>query len=513
MKKVIIILVIIFSLISINEAAVLLESDYGTRPISMGGSYVSVGGDPVSIFWNPAGMPEPNFYGIVTLGYQRKLSDMNMFELFGTYKKYLGGYWGIGFVRWGASEMGWNDYNEESGLIDASEYLVGVAYKRSFFGIISAGATLKYDYNRIVDSSENTIALDIGARSVVEGIGIGFVIKNIGIGATDLPIGMVLGGSYTVYRYLFHTLFVSVELSSVQGIGFIMRGGLEYNYKKLIFVRLGYNALSSTHLGIFSKLRMGVGFKYMGGDLSYAFLPYGKLGYTHEVNITYNIDNLYKKSKADEIKPMVKLMADKNLITGMGDNRMIVFNIEAKDETALKSWLFEIKDKDGKVVFAKKEDNLEGIRYKLKQIEWNGKSMISGGKKYVPDGKYKAIAKVTDYGDNVAYDSIDEILVYTSRYAIILNLNTDILLKGDTVKISLLKPIRYRQKAWRLIIRDEKGNIVFETKGKGRFKRYRWNGKDKEENYVSPGKYKIKLEITFSNNQVRESTEKIIEVK
>ncbi len=511
MKKLLLILFILIS-ISLN-GAVLLETDYGTRPISMGGSYVSVGGDPVSVFWNPAGIPEPAFYGVATIGYQRKLSEMNMFELFGTYKKYLDGYWGFGFVTWGVSGMGWNELNEQSGEIDASEYLMGVAYKRSFFGIISAGATLKYDYNRIIDSAEHTVALDIGARSVVEGVGIGFVIKNIGIGAADLPIGMVLGGSYTVYRYLFHTVFATIELSSVQGIGFNIRGGAEYNFKKLIYVRLGYNALSSTRLGIFAKLRMGVGFKYMGGELSYAFLPYGKLGYTHEVNITYNIDKLYKKSKVDEIKPMIKLMADKNLITGFGENKSIVFNIEAKDESAIKSWAFDIKDKNGKVVYAEKEDNLENVRYKLKQIEWNGKSLISQGKKFVDDGKYKAEARVVDYGGNVAFDEIGEIFVYTSKYAIILNFNSDILLKGDTVKITLLRKLKVRQKAWRLVIRDEKGNIVFETKGKGAFKRYKWNGKDKEGYYVKSGKYKVKLEITFANNQTRESTEKILEVK
>ncbi len=508
-----IISIILYFLIFIGSlhSAVLLETDYGARPISMGGSYVAIGDDPVSLFWNPAGIPEPKFYGIVTIGYQRKLSDMNMFELFGTSKKYLDGYWGIGFVRWGAETEGWDIFNESTGTIDASEYLIGIAHKRNFFGIISVGATLKYDYNRIDDNTENAVALDIGARSVVEGVGIGFVIKNIGLGAENIPIGMVLGGSYTVFRRSFHTVLASLELSSVQGIGFILRGGAEYNYRKIVFFRLGYNALSSTRLGIFSKIRMGAGVKYLGGELSYSFLPYGKLGYTHEVNITYNLDNIYSKKKVDEIKPSIKLISDKNLISGIGANKNIIFNIEAKDETSIRGWEFMIKDSKNKIVYIEKEENLENVRYKLKQIEWAGESIIS--KKTVADGKYIAEARVIDYGNNSSVDTIPEIYVYRSEYAVIIGLNTDMLLKGDILKVTLLKKLRLVQKGWRLIVKDKNGNIINESKGEGIFRKAEWNGKDSAGNYVSSGKYMIQLEITFSNNEKKLSQEKVIEVK
>ncbi len=509
MKSIKIILFLFFTGILINSnkiyGSVLLEANYGARPISLGDCFVAIGDEPVSVFWNPAAMPEPAFYGIITIGYQRKLSDMNQFEFFGTSKKFLNGYWGLGFVYWSAEEQGYNEYNEPSVLLKAKEFLVAVAYKRSFFGIMSAGATIKLDRNTIVDDSETAIALDIGARSTIEGIGIGFLIKNIGIGAESIPMGMVLGGSYPVFRKGFHKILVTAELSSVQGIGFIIKGGAEYSYRDIGFFRIGYNAIPSITLGLFSKFRFGIGGKYYGANLNYAFLPYGRLGYTHEVNISYNLDRLYKKTKKDEIKPTIKLLADKNIITGVGDKKSIIFTIEAKDESAIRSWEFRIKDKKGNTIYIEKEEELENVRFKLKQIEWAGISQITKSK--VEDGKYSAEAKVVDYGGNLAIDTIDEIIVSRSRYAAIIGLSSDVLFKGDRVRIYLVKKPAARQKSWKLIIKNEAGNVVFTQEGKGKFEKFRWNGKDAEGNYLPKGKYKIQVEITFVNNEKTTSNE------
>ncbi len=489
----------------------LLESDYGSRPVALGNSYVAVGGDPVSIFWNPAGLPEPR-YGIITLGYQMKIADMKNYEFFGTSKEFLQGYWGLGVVVWSAEEEGWDELNELTGTIKANEYLIGVAYKRSFFGVLSAGVTFKYDYNKIVDSTENIVAIDIGARSVLQGIGIGFVIKNIGIGGESLPMGMVLGGWYTFFKSpdRLHSISATADLSSVQNIGFNLKTGIEYSFRKIAFLRIGYNTVPSAELGMSAKFRVGLGVKYYGADLSYTLSPYGPLGYTHEINLTYNLDTAFGVKLKDNNPPEINFSADSSLISKKNNLNSIKFKIEIKDDKGISEWQFFIKNSDGKVVYREEESGLENIKYVIKEIDWEG---LSFNNRKLKDDKYIAVVRAYDLADNINASSIDNLFISEDDYDVIIEANRKQISEKQSVTITLLKRIRLMQKKWKLIIKDEDKDIVRTISGKGGFRKAVWDGKDKSGMPVLPGKYYIQLEVTFGNNVTKPSNIIDVEVK
>jgi len=502
--------IIIFLLLPFALYSSLLESDYGARPLSLGGSYVAVGNDPVAIFWNPAGMPEPK-YGIVTLGYQMKFADMKNYEFFGSSKEFLQGYWGLGLVVWTAEEAGYDDLNEFTSMLKANEILIGASYKRSFFGILSAGATLKISHSKIVDSSATALALDIGARSVIQGIGIGFVIKNIGIGTEQIPMGMVLGGYYTFFRSSdkLHSISATADLASVQNIGFNLKIGAEYSFRNIAFFRLGYTTVPSGELGFTSKFRTGISFQYYGVDLSYTLEPFGQLGFTHEINLTYKIDTAFEKRLKDITPPEINFSADNSLISVKNGLEKIKFKIEIKDDNGIDKWGFYI-EQDGKVVYKEEETGLENVKFVTKEIEWKG---IDYNNKKLKDGKYRAIVRVSDIGENLNASSIDKIFISEDDYDVVLDCNKTVIKEKDKIEFSLLKPIKIAQKAWRLIIKDKDGAIIREIKGSGIFKNAIWDGKDAQNLPVLPEKYFAQLEITFGNNVVKPSNIIEIEVK
>ncbi len=136
MKRFFVVLVFL-ALVSFSYALSLLDGTIGARPLSLGASYVAVGGDNESIFWNPAGLPNVK-YASFSLGYQNRFLGFNYIDFYTSFKlpmktiDLLNGVWGVGFAYWGTEEERWNEFNELAGNVSANEYIVGVGYWCNF---------------------------------------------------------------------------------------------------------------------------------------------------------------------------------------------------------------------------------------------------------------------------------------------------------------------------------------------------------------------------------------------
>lgn len=516
----------------------ILEADYGARPISLGGAYVAVGGDASSVLWNPAGIPSTK-YGIISIGFQNKFNDINYFEFFGTanlslipFLKDFGGYGGIGFVFWSTKEQGWNEYNEPTENISASEMLLAIAYKRVFAKIISAGISLKLGVQNIAGASDMALVIDVGAQSVIEGIGIGLLVKNIGIGSqtAKIPMGMVLGGYYTIFRTMDfqHSISASAELSSVQNVGFGLRFGGEYTWKPIriwdgmLKIRLGYDFLPSKTLGIFSGLKGGLGISYYGFTLDYSLGIYGILGASHEINLSYDFDQLFIKlmTQADKIPPVVSIDISGNFITPDADglNDYIAVRMKVKDDVGISSWGYNILDSTGNIVLSFGITNAQPVSEVEKEFNWD--ALDTKTKKALPDDIYSIEVWATDPAGNISKNVQRNIIVSSDPYLPILALDkSKIVSKDDKITITLARELPRPLNKWILIITDADGKEVKRISGEAtkkqvgkrteieyiKFEKVEWDGTDNNGNLLANGVYYLKLVVEYNNGLTRSS--------
>ena len=526
MKKINILFLVFFAIVSTGVSQMLLETDFGARPVAMGGAYVSILGGPESIFWNPAGISEPK-KADVTTGYQYKFGGLSHVQFFGDYKldlptlSFLNGYVGLGVVTWWTRMEGWNDINENIGYVGAGETLIGVAYKRSFFNLLSAGLTLKYDGSRIDKDSAGAFVMDFGARSEISGVGIGFLIKNIGIGSAKLniPMGIVVGGNYTVYKTFnnMHKVNVSAQLSSVQGVGFVFNVGAEYAFKNFLFARIGHNGIPELSLGLLSGMRFGFGVKKYGGQFDYVFSSFGDLGPVHDVSVSYRLDPFFGFQE-DVLPPAVQfkplgIFYHKYFFSPDNDfvNDSLESEILLKDRSGIQEWGYIIEDDKGTPISKKLHLAVQGRKVLKQNLVWSGKN--NKGKSY-PDGFYFLKLTTVDVRGNNIDKRFGPIQLVTSQNAVIVDVNNNI--KSSLVDVfkfvQIKKPKRFYQ-SWKCQILNTNNLVVKELKGKKQFKKVEWDGKNENGVLVPDGVYHAIFTFYYPNNKVYQDTPIKLEIK
>ncbi len=511
-----------------------LYNSYGPRPLSMGGAYIAVGGDPEAVFWNPGGIPTVSSAMIAT-GYQNRVGDIQFAEFFSAFNVPksivpFGGSLGLGFVYWGTTEEGWNEINESIGNIFANEFIVALGYKKEFAGILSIGATLKYARSDIAGASDNAFVLDIGGLSTISGVGIGLMVKNIGFGSgtVEIPIGMSLGASYTFLksRDNNHFLSGSIELDSVQGTGFTLKFGSEYAWWYAwdgnLRVRLGYDTTPSKDLAFYSGLSAGLGFSYFGITINYTFLSYGILGINHEVSLSYNIDNAMTRRSInqDGMVPTVSVSLPSNSVVVTGDSgyNEILVKYRVEDNVGIDRVTISVQDSSGRPVASSTVPNLRGLREFEQIYAWNGKD--SSGEP-VLDDVYRVVVSAQDMNYNEGKSDIGGLIVTSDLYSVVLVANPNrVTMLGDVVKIGLVKPLATGLRQWRVTIRDANGTEVrrFQKKAETSmgpdgvpvtaplgFDTLIWDLSDNSGNRLDSGDYQVFMEVEYDNGIKRSS--------
>lgn len=526
MKKFNILFLVFFVIASTGFSQMLLETDFGARPVAMGGAYVSILGGPESIFWNPAGMSEPK-KADVTTGYQYKFGGLSHVQFFGDYKldlptlPFLNGYVGLGLVTWWTRMEGWNAINENIGYVGASETLIGLAYKRSFFNLLSAGLTLKYDGSSIAKDGAGAFVMDFGARSEISGIGIGFLIKNIGIGSAKLniPMGLVVGGNYTVYKTFnnMHKVNVSAQLSSVQGVGFVFNVGAEYAFKNFLFARIGHNGIPELSLGLLSGMRFGFGVKKYGGQLDYVFSSFGDLGPVHDVSISYRLDPFFGFQE-DILPPAVQfkplgIFYHKYFFSPDNDfiNDSLESEVLLKDRSGIQEWGYIIEDDKGNPVSKKLHLTVQGRKVLKQNLVWSGKD--NKGKPY-PDGFYFLKLTTVDVRGNNIDKRYGPIQLTTNPDAVIVDVNKNIMSSiVDVFKFVQMKKPKQFYRFWKCQILNTNNLVVKTLEGKKVFKKVKWDGKNANGVLVPDGDYHAIFTFYYPNNKTYQDSPINLKIK
>ncbi|MDZ7316529.1 MAG: PorV/PorQ family protein [candidate division KSB1 bacterium] len=299
-----------------TTAAGFLNIDVGARAIGMGGAYVAVSDDAMSMYWNAAGISRINGSQAV-FTHNRWLADI-AFNYAG-FAMNLGNLGAIGlnaqFMTMDKMERTTIMEPDGTGeLFSAGSYAFGLAYGRNLTDRFSIGFNFKYLREEIYHSSASGIAFDIGTLfdTQYQGLKIGMSISNYGtkmrmegrdmLIQTDIDPS-ISGNNYNINANLATDAFdlplmfrVGVSMDVLKGLGNsnlilavdalhpnddveYVNVGAEYTYGKMFSLRGGYKTLFARDSE--QGLCFGAGINYsLGGMrlmLDYAYQDFGVL--------------------------------------------------------------------------------------------------------------------------------------------------------------------------------------------------------------------------------------------
>lgn len=261
------------------------------RALGMGSAYVGVADDSAALFWNPSG-----------------LGGLRNTELALHHNSWLAGIiqetavlalpmGGLGnfaaslsYVNYG-NLPGYDDNGFQVSDYSANRYGGGIGWGKEVAKDIYAGASLKGALQSIAGSSTSDLSLALGALWVPrQDLRLGLAYSNLGTQVAGYSQAADLrgGASYSMPLSYSNRLLLALSGSfENRGVSRVQIGA-EDMIHSFLALRLGYQlSLAETQIEGLSGLTAGLGVKYEGFGLDYAFLPYGDLGMAHRISLDY----------------------------------------------------------------------------------------------------------------------------------------------------------------------------------------------------------------------------------
>lgn len=310
-KKLYILTTIIFSLLLTmhsfaQDEEYLYGGDYmslgtGSRPWSMGGAFVSITGDPNSVYYNPAGLSTLTKFS---------LDVMHSYNFAGLVKidTFVGGYnlGKVGVIGGGMLRVGVDDIKEtrfSNGRPEIirsfnwADYAIYFTYAKELIGErVYIGASFKYLKQGGGGYNGSGYGLDVGAIvKPHQRFSIGVNFQDIGshinwdTGAEDdIPLTIKLGSSYThpIERISSDILFsVDMDLKKA-GYGESAQVSFgEWSGDFHYGAELTYRSLLSVRFGAYrDDFTAGAGFKYKFFNVNYALVTHSDLNNSHRIS-------------------------------------------------------------------------------------------------------------------------------------------------------------------------------------------------------------------------------------
>jgi outer membrane protein OmpA-like peptidoglycan-associated protein len=265
----------------------LLRIDMGPRAAALGGAFSALSGDVSLILFNPSGIADMKSSEI-SVGRQEWFAGFKDHYLLFAIKQPLGtiGIGGI-FSSVGGIET-WSDENERGEDISVSSWILTIGYAEEVLEELKLGASLKLLHEDLYLVKGDGVAFDLGFQvTPFSWFSLGGSLQNVGSGVKygknryPLPRLFRFGGALSPFK----SLILVADGVSPRGGDFEIHLGIEYTIQNLISLRIGWrNGPQEMELGGWTY---GVGALIKRIYLDYAFVPYGKLGYTHRFGIKY----------------------------------------------------------------------------------------------------------------------------------------------------------------------------------------------------------------------------------
>lgn len=285
-----------------------LSLGVGARGYGMGNAQVALANDVTAGYWNPAGLQSLGHMQIAYSHSQLFTSDINY-----DYAAFAMPFrddrsFGFSIIRVGVDRIQIRDeVGNLEGIESASDYAFYFTYSKRYSDRFSYGVNTKFIMKDVIDQSGYGLGFDVGVKyDAGDHLIVGANLQDITTTVISFTEGRReflrptarVGAAYLIDledHYLTPTLEVDTRFEgrdyaaqvSVGSMSFDFHGGLEYSFKRVLFLRAGIN-----DLGNFSS---GTGFRYKRLGFDYSFsLGSGTndLGTLHRISALFELNGL-----------------------------------------------------------------------------------------------------------------------------------------------------------------------------------------------------------------------------
>ena len=278
-----------------TTSAQFLKMGVGARSLGMAGAYVAVADDAHALYWNPAGAAQAERPQIAS-SYNILYQDTSQGYLSYIHPTSVG-VWGLGlnYLQVADIEKRAGDTAAADSTFSSKDSAYSVSYTRPrVWKDLSLGFTLKALQLKLDTKSASAFAVDLGAhyRREDSPLSLGVSVLNLGSSvkydtvSDPLPLGVKVGAAY---RFFNNRLLAAAGADSwvQEGINSAQLG-VEWRPVSLFALRTGYQyAPSRTELGGTVGFSAGVGFHVRKLDIDYAYVPFGDLGDTNRLSLSF----------------------------------------------------------------------------------------------------------------------------------------------------------------------------------------------------------------------------------
>ncbi|MCX6164570.1 MAG: PorV/PorQ family protein [Ignavibacteriae bacterium] len=295
-KKFLVILVLFFTVVSYaqndgagNTGLAFLKLGVGARALAMGEAYSSVCDDGTAVIYNPARLNTGNNNN-VTLMYNSAMKDLT--------NNFIGAKFKFNKLGVGVGLFKTNIEGIEIRTIpgtpidkfDAQNLSLNVSLCYELYKNLSVGITSKMLYEKIYIDESSGYGFDIGTNYMKDNMSFSFVLSNLGsVNAlndvsTKLPTAIRFGGAYSIAKNNLNFILALDGFKVLDGGKIHINSGGEVCYKDLLYIRAGYQTAYDN-----KGITTGLGFKYKGIILDYAFIPYSdSFGTSNTLSLGFN---------------------------------------------------------------------------------------------------------------------------------------------------------------------------------------------------------------------------------
>lgn len=192
----------------------------------------------------------------------------------------------------------------EQGSFDSYDAALSLSLGKRLTRTFSYGGTLSGARQSIDTTTDEGVLVSLGGFYRPSGVDwqAGFGIVNAGpaVKGYDMPTGLFASIGTGLRRHL----YVAGELLGYIDQEILLKTGLEYEINHTVFLRAGYrHPLRGRGLGDFPNVNLtaGMGCVLDAVTVDYAWVPYGDLGSTHRLSLSWAVgDPLFKKRSTEK---------------------------------------------------------------------------------------------------------------------------------------------------------------------------------------------------------------------
>ncbi len=281
-----------------------LQAELSPRASALGGAYTAIGNDVYAMFYNPSGLTQLkcNQIGFTHVQWFQDVRMQNLSAGFKIDPKFS---MGVGFSYLGMpSIQGKDRYGQDTDPLTVNSSILQMSMAYKIHPSFSMGITLKYFRDNLAGFVASGFAFDAGflMETIIPHLTLAASVCNLGNQirydqtSEPIPFNYRLGIGY-VFPFLNMRLGVDAVHSADQN--WLLKTGLEYNFKRIAFLRVGNAWLSPNGF----QPSFGVGAKFLSHlALDYTLFNHQNLGLTHRVGITFDFSLKKKQAKPQSQK-------------------------------------------------------------------------------------------------------------------------------------------------------------------------------------------------------------------